>query len=194
MYSYTRTHHGWPTSDLRWVRYLNRLEDNRLSKKILFSKLREGSRKIGWQKLGHKNNIERNMGVRNIPWNSWQPLSKIVKKLRQKTAERHHRIRCTPSSIGYIHVLITKIRVFLTSTLSGHWMQSRGTVIWHQTRLPNGHTNSSNEIITYCIPTFDCKLKAFVFWFNSRQVSCPFLIFLFVCLFVWAFFILKKSQ
>ena len=47
-----------------------------LPKQILYSQLRERSRKTGWQKLRHTDFIKRNLGVMNIP--------KIIRKTNSK--------------------------------------------------------------------------------------------------------------
>ena len=77
--------------NLKWGGQLNRLEDSRLPKQMLYSQLREGSCKTSWPKLRYKHIIKRNLEVMNIPLDNWQYRSKNWKKWRKKSTG-HHRI------------------------------------------------------------------------------------------------------
>ena len=55
----------------RWVSHLNRLEDNRVPKQILYL-----SHKTGRPKNRYKDIIKRNLEVINIPLENWQYMSK----------------------------------------------------------------------------------------------------------------------
>ena len=70
--------------NLRWASHLNRLEDCRLPKQILYSEHREGSHKTGRPKLKHKDPPpkKKTLGVMNIPFGNTCP--KIKKKWGKK--------------------------------------------------------------------------------------------------------------
>ena len=75
------------------VGHLNKFEDSRLPEQILHSQLSEESRKIGKPKLRYKDIIKRNLGVRKIPLDNWQWLSKNRKNWRKTSARHNHWIR-----------------------------------------------------------------------------------------------------
>jgi hypothetical protein len=62
--------------NLRWVGHVNRMENNRLPKQILYSQLKDGSRGIGRPRLRFKDTLKRNLKDKNIPVGSWQTLSR----------------------------------------------------------------------------------------------------------------------
>ena len=61
--------------NLRWAGHLNRLDNTRLPKQILYSQLKEGKRGIGRPKLRFKDTVRRNLKSKGIPLGSWDRLA-----------------------------------------------------------------------------------------------------------------------
>ena len=61
--------------NLRWSGHVNRMENTRLPKRILYSQLREGSRGVGRPKLRFKDVIKRSLRDTKISIGGWQKLS-----------------------------------------------------------------------------------------------------------------------
>ena len=83
---------------LRWTGHVNRLENTRLPKLILYSQLTEGTRGIGRPKLRYKDTIKRNLKDRKIPLGSWQRLSKDRGGWRQLIRKRERSSSATMDS------------------------------------------------------------------------------------------------
>ena len=62
--------------NLRWAGHINRMDDSRLPKQILYSQLKEGVRGIGRPRLRFKDTVKRNLKDKKIPVGSWQSLSR----------------------------------------------------------------------------------------------------------------------
>lgn len=61
--------------NLRWAGHLNRLDNNRIPKQVLYSQLVEGSRGIGRPRLRFRDTVKRNLKDLNIQIGSWQKIS-----------------------------------------------------------------------------------------------------------------------
>ena len=73
---------------LRWTGHVNRLDNTRLPKLILYSQLTDGTRGIGRPKLRYKDTIKRNLKDCDIPLGSWQSLSRSRDGWRQLIRRR----------------------------------------------------------------------------------------------------------
>lgn len=74
---------------LRWAGHVNRQNNTRLPKLILYSQLKEGTRGIGRPKLRYKDTIKRNLNDRDISLGSWQKLSRDRENWRQLIRRRN---------------------------------------------------------------------------------------------------------
>jgi len=61
--------------DLRWAGHINRLDNTRIPKQVLYSQLTEGSRDIGKPRLRYKDTIKCNLKDKEISLGKWQMLS-----------------------------------------------------------------------------------------------------------------------
>lgn len=69
--------------NLRWAGHINRLDNTRIPKQVLYSQLAEGSRGIGRPKLRFKDTIRRNLKDKEISLGRWQKLSLDRPRWRQ---------------------------------------------------------------------------------------------------------------
>ena len=79
--------------NLKWAIHLNRLEGCRLLKQILYSQLREESRKTGRPKIRHKDIIKRSLWFYELSFRQLAIPVQKSKELEKKLAGRHHLIR-----------------------------------------------------------------------------------------------------
>jgi len=61
--------------NLRWAGHVNRLDNTRIPKQVLYSQLTEGSRDIGRPRLCYKDTNKRNLKDKGISLGKWQMLS-----------------------------------------------------------------------------------------------------------------------
>ena len=69
--------------NLRWAGHINRLDNNRIPKQVLYSQLVDGSRGIGRPRLRFKDTIKRNLKDKEISLGRWQKLSLDRPRWRQ---------------------------------------------------------------------------------------------------------------
>lgn len=68
--------------NLRWAGHVNRMENSRLPKQILFSQLKDGARGVGRPKLRFRDTVKRNLKDKLISIGSWQTLSRDRQRWR----------------------------------------------------------------------------------------------------------------
>jgi len=61
--------------NLKWAGHINRLDNTRISKQVLYSQLTEGSSDIGRPRVRYKDTIKRNLKDKEISLSKWQMLS-----------------------------------------------------------------------------------------------------------------------
>ena len=61
---------------LRWLGHVQRMEDQRLPKQLLYGELKTGSRKRGRPKMRYKDNCKRDLNKCGIDHNTWQQVAK----------------------------------------------------------------------------------------------------------------------
>ena len=70
--------------NLRWAGHINRMENTRLPKQILYSQLKNGTRGVGRPRLRFKDTVKRNLKNKQISLGRWQKLSQKRDEWRSK--------------------------------------------------------------------------------------------------------------